>query len=161
MKRLPSGHGYLGRMVNSSINKEIRHEPTNTLSAAAAIAVRSAVLEGHPLAHTFGGIVSLMHPRLRRAATIAASSDALRLVDLVGKMTVTRSSEEEVAQDIAESALYSGLITSDQYDRFLLTIGNIGSRAYITAGELAEKMDSVDLETAQRGIRKRAYTTRR
>jgi hypothetical protein len=160
MKRLPSGTGYWGRMLSSSINKEIRHEPNNMTAAAAAICVRKELLKGHPLERHFLSVLGTFHPRVHSACRVAGNCQPLDLVNMVGRSVGRGATEDEVALGIAETALYGGLIDSDQYDSYLLTVGAYGARAYITASEMDFAISELTPEDATRAIRKRAYTTR-
>lgn len=73
MKRVPDGYGYLGRMISASINREVTHEPSHMVAAAAAFATRRLLLNGHPLADQYYPLLrAYAGPRRMRMAVDVA-----------------------------------------------------------------------------------------
>jgi len=76
MRRIPAGYSYLGRMVAASINREMSHEPSSSLSAAAAFCTRFFLLKGHPLQDSFFPALRLYGgpQRMRTAVAVAEAT---------------------------------------------------------------------------------------
>lgn len=76
MRRIPAGYSYLGRMVAASINREMSHEPSSSLSAAAAFCTRFFLLQGHPLQDAFFPALKAYGgpDRMRTAVSVAEAA---------------------------------------------------------------------------------------
>jgi hypothetical protein len=83
MKRIPTGYGYLGRMVMSTIQKEARNEPKNGMIAALGVAARRIILQGHPLAQEYDNWLKMMGGRYAEALELARLQGPGRLARVV------------------------------------------------------------------------------
>lgn len=76
MRRMPSGYGYVGRMLLSTLQKEEALEPRSVPTAALGIASRRAIIKGNPFAHVYDDLLQsgALGPRLQAAYNTAAAS---------------------------------------------------------------------------------------
>lgn len=84
MRRVPNNYSYLGRMVMGCINNESRKEPRDVIAAAASIAVRHALLKGHPLEDQFFDILGGGRTGMSRfdSAVRLAASERMNAVSM-------------------------------------------------------------------------------
>lgn len=77
MKRVPSGYGYLSRMVMSTLQKEDMREPRTLETAALGMAARRIILKGHPDAALYDRLASegAFGPRYEAAYRMAEALD--------------------------------------------------------------------------------------
>jgi len=177
MRRLEpnTGYAYLGRMLIGCINKEAKHEPSSTATAAAAIAVRFSLLHGSPLQSAFWPSLragSTHSPRLRGAVAVAEANSfttgsALRFIRVIAQSYLPKANSEEVDDwiELLRAAASGSVATSDPtyanaINRLIAAIqtdanATGSSLPWHALQNLAGKMG---VQTARSELRRRAYT---
>jgi hypothetical protein len=155
MKRIPYGYAYLGRMLSSTINKEVRREPASVTQAAAGIAVRHFLLEGHPLQSQYK-VILRRHgtPRIQMALALAdaASPRDLLLWSMLGRFTIADGERAEALSELVSDLTHEPQLESVR--------SAMMERYQMSFGEFLDTVSQISLHDAERAIQKRAYTRR-
>lgn len=124
MRRIPSGYSYLGRMLMASINREMSHEPSTALMAAAAFLTRHHLLAGHPLQNVYLAALKSYGgpPRMQRAVEMASVmatrplAEGLQYIQQAGysKHVVRRDDDTDIAASVSQLADSPGVSRSDR-----------------------------------------------
>lgn len=150
MKRAFGGYGYVGRMLISTLQREVGSEPTNVHVAALGICARRKILEGHPAAWVFDHFLSSSNKcgdRLAGAYALAKSVGFDPRVILPGAIALTSADKLE---RLLEPFLRSGLtreVSLEALEQLVET------SAYARVTEINEAASQLTLKDAARVVR--------
>lgn len=162
MKRLPGGYAYLGRMLFNTVNREYSHEPAGYAMAAAAVAIRRVLLEGHPAAGAYlTTLATAPSDRLRAAASLAGATTVLNLLLTAAASVSKNATETEDLSDAADLALQAGALTIEDRRRLEAALARSGNRSVMGYDEIDGLGRDMGRHTASRYLRETAYTTRK
>jgi hypothetical protein len=161
MKRIPGGYAYLMRMLLSTINREVIHEPRNIFAAASGIKIRNSLLAGHPRQHAYYEILEECGGRLRdakRLAEVSTQSDLLTAVAI----TIPKSNRglADDATEAVDRSADAGLITEEQRRQLLAVLAPMNRMRIRKYGELKREARTVPLPVLEKYFRRVSYTIR-
>jgi hypothetical protein len=159
MRRLPSGHTYLGRMIFASINREAHLEPRDPLAAAAAWATRDALLNGHPLRPVFKRVLNSWRllERWRIALTILNSgTPAIALNQRTAEFSLAFQRDRDVENAMQSLTTLGSDGARDQVRDLLIT-----SRAQMQWGDFSHLVSEMPRSEARLYIRDHSYVVTR
>jgi hypothetical protein len=158
MKRIPQQYAYLGRMLLSSINKEVSHEPRDEFAAASGIAIRHGLLKGHPLQDVFYPALSLAGDRVRYAVSLARSTPVFDL------MAVTAANVPKTYPELADdtgdnitAAMDAGILSVQGASKLMDLLKQRVGRKQLTLGEITEEVSGISSEFARRTVARKSY----
>jgi len=160
MRRLPFKYAYLGRMLFNTLNREPSYEATSYTSAAAGVAIRDALLAGHPLRHLYKTILATLpeSPRLKRAVFLSDSAPVHELL-LASSPSASRTPAGAThVQELSELALATGLQTDAEHRAILDRLLGLGQRSTMRFDEIRSEAASLGIAAASKYIRNAAYT---
>jgi hypothetical protein len=160
MKRMPWAYAYLGRMLLSTINREPNKEPPNVVAAAAGIAIRDELLEGHPLRSHYKRILRANgNDRIVAAVEMADVMSTVDLLVAAHRMKMEQDVYENTAEGI-DDLEERGLLTGDEMNRLRVQQEAYEERFQMTFAEYVRSVRAMTLREAEKYIRIRSYTIR-
>jgi len=150
MRHMPGAFGYVGRMVDGSINREPVNEPTSILQAAVGQLSRRTLLEGHPFGYVYDNIMRRRAPQLRAANILSNARDLL--LTFARSTTFNRLVGTREADDVREAftrAADAGLLSREELAHLIRVLGYgesglpLQRRSTVTVGELDDLVDEL------------------